>query len=314
MHNQDGTEYAGDLMEEIKRVLREATRLARSGPAFRASACWIDPGIGFGKTADHNWEVMRRLPSCAELGQPILIGTSRKSFIGKLLDLPVTERVEGTAATVAAAILRRRRRRARARRARDDARGGPQWPIDIVRVTTIAYLGLGSNLGRRARNLSAARRRLRQKGARILRQSRVIETEPWGVLDQPRFLNQVLEVDWDGTARQLLRAAKAVEREGGRVRDAALGPARRSTSTSCCSATRPSPNAASRCPTRASANAAFVLEGLERAGTLEGLVDPAEQLLETRPRGRAQRRQQLVAQPQQGVGRAARCRSRPPSP
>ena len=82
----------------------------------------------------------------------------------------------------------------------------------------MAYLGLGSNLGRRARNLSAARRRLREKGARIQRHSTVIETEPWGVLDQPRFLNQVLEVEWDGTARQLLRAAQAVEREGGRVR------------------------------------------------------------------------------------------------
>lgn len=89
---------------------------------------------------------------------------------------------------------------------------------------TIAYLGLGSNLGRRDRNLSGARRRLRQKGAGILRQSRVIETEPWGVLEQPRFLNQVLEVDWRGTARQLLRAAKAVEREGGRKTTKRWGP------------------------------------------------------------------------------------------
>jgi len=89
---------------------------------------------------------------------------------------------------------------------------------------TIAYLGLGSNLGRRDRNLSGARRRLRQKGARILRQSRVIETAPWGVLDQPRFLNQVLQVDWRGTARQLLRAAKAVEREGGRTTTKRWGP------------------------------------------------------------------------------------------
>ena len=89
---------------------------------------------------------------------------------------------------------------------------------------TVAYLGLGSNLGRRDRNLSAARRRLRKQGARILRRSRVIETEPWGVRDQPRFLNQVLEVDWPGTARQLLRAAKAVEREGGRVRTKRWGP------------------------------------------------------------------------------------------
>ena len=89
---------------------------------------------------------------------------------------------------------------------------------------TIAYLGLGSNLGRRVRHLSAARRRLRQRGIRILRQSRVIETEPWGIVDQPRFLNQVVEVDWPGTARQLLREAKAVEREGGRVRTRRWGP------------------------------------------------------------------------------------------
>ena len=89
---------------------------------------------------------------------------------------------------------------------------------------TIAYLGLGSNLGRRDRNLSAARRRLRQKGARILRQSRVIETEPWGVADQPRFLNQVVEVEWTGSPRKLLAAAKAVEREGGRKPARRWGP------------------------------------------------------------------------------------------
>jgi 2-amino-4-hydroxy-6-hydroxymethyldihydropteridine diphosphokinase len=89
---------------------------------------------------------------------------------------------------------------------------------------TIAYLGLGSNLGRRSRNLSAARRRLRQKGARILRQSRVIETEPWGVADQPRFLNQIVEVDWPGTPRQLLKAVKQVEVDGGRKPTRRWGP------------------------------------------------------------------------------------------
>jgi len=89
---------------------------------------------------------------------------------------------------------------------------------------TVVYLGLGSNLGTRARNLSAARRRLRQKGVRILRQSRVIETRPWGVTDQPRFLNQVVKAEWDGSPRELLRAAKAVEREGGRVATRHWGP------------------------------------------------------------------------------------------
>jgi len=105
MHNRDGTEYAGDLMAEIKRFLRESARLAVEAGVPREKVI-IDPGIGFGKTADQNWVVMRRLEELKELGLPILIGTSRKSFIGKLLDLPVGERVEGTAATVAAAVLR----------------------------------------------------------------------------------------------------------------------------------------------------------------------------------------------------------------
>jgi len=65
---------------------------------------------------------------------------------------------------------------------------------------------------------------LRQKGARILRRSRVIDTAPWGVAGQPRFLNQVIEVEWHGTPRQLLRAAKEVESDGGRVPAPRWGP------------------------------------------------------------------------------------------
>lgn len=105
MHNQDGTEYAGDLMAEIKRCLRESVRRA-IGAGIPKEKVLVDPGIGFGKTAAHNWEIMRRLGELKELGQPILVGTSRKSFIGKVLDLPVTDRMEGTMATVVAAVLR----------------------------------------------------------------------------------------------------------------------------------------------------------------------------------------------------------------
>jgi dihydropteroate synthase len=105
MHNQDGTDYTGDVMAEIKRSLKESARLAMAAGVPREKVL-IDPGIGFGKTAEQNWVVMRRLTELKELGLPILIGTSRKSFIGKLLDLPVTERLDGTAATVTAAVLR----------------------------------------------------------------------------------------------------------------------------------------------------------------------------------------------------------------
>ena len=105
MHNQDGTEYSGDLMDEVKRFLRDAAARAMSAGVPRERVI-VDPGIGFGKTAEQNWIVMQRLGELKDLGYPILIGTSRKSFIGKLLDLPPGDRVEGTAATVTAAVLR----------------------------------------------------------------------------------------------------------------------------------------------------------------------------------------------------------------
>jgi 2-amino-4-hydroxy-6-hydroxymethyldihydropteridine diphosphokinase len=89
---------------------------------------------------------------------------------------------------------------------------------------TIAYLGLGSNLGDRSRYLADARRLLAAHGATVRRVSQVRETEPYGVTDQPRFLNQVLEVEWAGTPRDLLTMAKAIERELGRTPTFRWGP------------------------------------------------------------------------------------------
>jgi dihydropteroate synthase len=65
----------------------------------------VDPGIGFAKQAAHSLEVLRRLPELHGLERPVLVGPSRKSFIGKVLDLPVGERLLGTAAAVAAAVF-----------------------------------------------------------------------------------------------------------------------------------------------------------------------------------------------------------------
>lgn len=65
----------------------------------------VDPGIGFGKTTEHNLTILRRLREFKALGQPLLVGTSRKSLIGNVLNLPANERLEGTAATVAASIM-----------------------------------------------------------------------------------------------------------------------------------------------------------------------------------------------------------------
>jgi dihydropteroate synthase len=64
----------------------------------------VDPGIGFGKTAEHNLAVLRDLPLITALGRPVLLGTSRKSTIGKVLDLPADQRLEGTLATTALGV------------------------------------------------------------------------------------------------------------------------------------------------------------------------------------------------------------------
>src|SRR5438132_9228243 len=89
---------------------------------------------------------------------------------------------------------------------------------------TLIYLALGSNLGEREAHLSEARRRLEVHGARLLRASGVVESEPFGVPDQPRYLNQVLEAEWDGSPRELLITAKQVEDEVGRTPTFRWGP------------------------------------------------------------------------------------------
>lgn len=88
----------------------------------------------------------------------------------------------------------------------------------------MAYLALGANVGDRAGNLARARRLLAERGARLLRESSVRETEPFGVTDQPRFLNQVVEVEWAGGPRDLLAAAQAVEAAVGRTATYRWGP------------------------------------------------------------------------------------------
>jgi dihydropteroate synthase len=99
-----GAEY-GNLIEDVKRELLECVAIATKAQ-IADSLIVLDPGIGFGKTREHNLELVNRLDSIRELGYPILLGASRKSFIGFTLDLPADQRVEGTAATVAVGITR----------------------------------------------------------------------------------------------------------------------------------------------------------------------------------------------------------------
>lgn len=99
-----GSEYQ-NLIEDVKRELLESVALAKKA-GIAESHIVLDSGIGFGKTREHNLELVNRLDEIRSLGYPILLGTSRKSFIGFTLDLPPDQRVEGTAATISVGIAR----------------------------------------------------------------------------------------------------------------------------------------------------------------------------------------------------------------
>ena len=102
--------FARDVLRDVAKGLRHAVVMARRAGVAKSQIV-LDPGIGFGKSYDQNCELLARLPELARLGYPLLVGTSRKSFISKVLEKSKlhagseTERIWGTAATVAASIL-----------------------------------------------------------------------------------------------------------------------------------------------------------------------------------------------------------------
>lgn len=104
MHNQHGTEYQGDMIVEIKRFLTESVRIAKEA-GVQEDKIILDPGLGFGKTTEQNLHVMSRLGEIKSLGYPVLLGASRKSMIGKILDVPPKDRDEGTVATTVLGIV-----------------------------------------------------------------------------------------------------------------------------------------------------------------------------------------------------------------
>jgi dihydropteroate synthase len=117
-----GGRYVGvpydDLIGDIQRELLESVAIAR-GADIPQERIILDPGIGFGKTVEQNLELIDRLEEIRALGYPVLLGPSRKSFIGYTLDLPPDQRVEGTAAAVAIGI---------------------QHGADLVRVHDVTYM------------------------------------------------------------------------------------------------------------------------------------------------------------------------------
>jgi dihydropteroate synthase len=102
MHNRAEPRYLNLMAEVIADLQAAIERAVRAGVAWDALV--VDPGFGFGKTPEHNLALLRDLGALRVLGRPILLGTSRKSTLGKVLDLPPDQRVEATVATTVLGI------------------------------------------------------------------------------------------------------------------------------------------------------------------------------------------------------------------
>jgi dihydropteroate synthase len=94
---QDDPRY-DDVVDDVKAFLAERMEFA-VGQGIKEERIWLDPGIGFGKTLEHNLELLRRLGELGELGRPLVVGTSRKSFIGKVDGSDVEDRIGGSIAS-----------------------------------------------------------------------------------------------------------------------------------------------------------------------------------------------------------------------
>src|SRR6185436_8378887 len=101
MHNRAEARYTNLIGEVLADLQAAIDRALRVGVAWGSIV--VDPGFGFGKTPEHNLELLRHLDAIRLLGRPVLLGTSRKSTLGKVLDLPADQRVEATLATTALA-------------------------------------------------------------------------------------------------------------------------------------------------------------------------------------------------------------------
>ena len=102
--NMQDDPYYDDVMKEISFYLKESITIAKDA-GIKEDKIIIDPGIGFGKRLQDNLDILKNLSMLKSLGKPILVGPSRKSFIGKVLDLPPEERLEGSLGALAVAIL-----------------------------------------------------------------------------------------------------------------------------------------------------------------------------------------------------------------
>jgi dihydropteroate synthase len=230
MHNRDIVDPAIDIMADVERYFDRSLNLAaRAGVAF--SRILLDPGVGFGKTPEQNHECIWRLDRFRSFGCPILVGLSRKSFIGRIVG---DQRLLGTLAADVVALLRG----ASVLRVHDvmenrvalemvkalGASGEPSPPPVRDRRASVA-LALGGNVGDKSGTLRRALRSLdSEPGIELTAVSRLYRTAPWGKTDQDWFVNACALARTNLAPEALLDRVKALEVELGRQPGERWGP------------------------------------------------------------------------------------------
>ena len=235
MHNRETADAAIDILDEVERFFERSLSLAaRAGVPF--SRILLDPGVGFGKTPEQNHACIWNLDRFRRLGCPILVGLSRKSFIGRIVGGAPHERLLGTLAVDAIALVRG----ASVLRVHDIAenrialdifkplsaavRPSPQARSRADRRASVLF-SLGGNVGDKAATLRRALGALGgEPGIELRAVSRLYRTPPWGKTDQDWFVNACALAMTSLAPEALLDRVKRLEKELGRVPSERWGP------------------------------------------------------------------------------------------
>src|ERR1700729_1155221 len=235
MHNRDAADPAIDILDDVERFFERSLTLA-AGAGVPFGRILLDPGVGFGKTRQQNHACIWNLDRFRRLGAPILVGLSRKSFIGGIIDAEVDRRLPGTLAADTIALMRG----ASVLRVHDvvenraalavfmalkgaAALSSPTEPKSDGKARVI--LALGGNVGDKVASLRRALRAIASEPEiELTAVSRFYRTPPWGKTDQDWFVNACALGRTSLEPKALLERVKTLEVELGRAPAARWGP------------------------------------------------------------------------------------------
>ena len=235
MHNRDAADPAIDILDDVERFFERSLNLA-AGAGVPFGRILLDPGVGFGKTRQQNHACIWNLDRFRRLGAPILVGLSRKSFIGGIIDAEVDRRLPGTLAADTIALMRgasvlrvhdvvENRTALAVFMALKAAAAPPLAAESKVDGQARVVLALGSNVGDKAASLRRALRAIAaEQGIELTAVSRLYRTAPWGKTDQDWFVNACALARTKLAPEALLERVKRLEVELGREPTERWGP------------------------------------------------------------------------------------------